>query len=230
MPYNGHQFQKSDTAQVTSISSFYRVYLKRILDILGAITVLCLIWPVLLILFILLRISIGSPVLFRQRRPGLNGEPFIIYKFRTMADSRNFSGKLLTDDQRITHIGRYIRSLSLDELPELFNVLKGDMSFVGPRPLMMQYLERYSPEQARRHEVLPGITGWAQVRGRNSIPWPEKFALDIWYVDHQSFFLDIDILLATVWKVIRREGISEVGYISASEFMGNQNDAPPRSE
>jgi len=208
----------------------YKRHLKRIFDLSAAIVALSLIWPFLLFVYILLWFSIGVPVFFRQERPGLKGQPFTIYKFRTMNDLKDSTGQLLPDKERITCTGLFLRKLSLDELPEIFNVIKGDMSFVGPRPLLMEYLERYSPEQARRHDVLPGITGWAQVQGRNSIPWKEKFLLDVWYVDHQSFFLDVYILLVTVWKVIRCEGIDEEGYISASEFMGNQNDGPQRSE
>jgi len=163
----------------------------------------------------------GSPVPFRQLRPGKNGKPFVLYKFRTMLDKRDGSGDLLTDNARLTRIGRFLRSTSLDELPELFNVLKGDMSLVGPRPLLMQYLDRYTPEQARRHEVKPGLTGWAQVNGRNAITWEDKFRLDVWYVDHQSLWLDLKIIGMTVLKVIRREGISEAGHATAQEFMGS---------
>jgi sugar transferase EpsL len=169
---------------------------------------------------------IGSPVMLPQRRPGFMGKPFAIYKFRTMTEQRDANGVLLPDEQRITNVGRFLRSFSLDELPEIFNVLKGDMSLIGPRPLMMQYLERYTPEQARRHEVMPGITGWVQINGRNNLSWEEKFSLDVWYVDHQSFVLDLRILVITVWKVLRREGISQEGYVAAEEFMGsNRKDS-----
>jgi sugar transferase EpsL len=159
--------------------------------------------------------------MLQQRRPGFMGKPFTICKFRTMTEQRDTNGCLLPDEQRITKVGKFLRGLSLDELPEIFNVLKGDMSLIGPRPLMMQYLERYTPEQARRHEVMPGITGWVQVNGRNNLSWEEKFALDVWYVDHQSFKLDISILFKTIWIVLRREGISQEGYVAAEEFMGS---------
>jgi sugar transferase EpsL len=199
----------------------YRRHLKRIFDLSAAILVLLLIWPFLLLIFLVLRMMIGSPVMLRQRRPGFMGKPFAICKFRTMTEQRDTHDCLLPDEQRITKVGRILRSFSLDELPEIFNVLKGDMSLIGPRPLMMQYLERYTPEQARRHEVMPGITGWVQINGRNNLSWEEKFELDVWYVDHQSFMLDLCILVMTVWKVLRREGISQEGYVAASEFMGS---------
>jgi len=163
----------------------------------------------------------GRPVLFKQMRPGLNGKPFYMYKFRTMTYERDEQGTLLSDELRLTGLGRFLRSTSLDELPELFNILKGDMSLVGPRPLLMQYLDRYTPEQARRHEVKPGITGWAQVNGRNAISWEEKFALDVWYVDNCSLWLDMKILLMTLVKVFKREGISAAGEATMPEFMGS---------
>jgi len=163
---------------------------------------------------------VGSPILFRQTRPGLNGNPFTLYKFRTMTDERDVDGNLLSDSERLTKIGRFLRSTSLDELPELFNVVKGDMSLVGPRPLLMQYLERYTPEQARRHEVKPGITGWAQINGRNAITWEEKFKLDVWYVDNQSLLLDLKILFLTIVSVLKREGINQLGHVTSEEFMG----------
>ena len=200
--------------------SIYQRYVKRALDFSAALLLLILIWPFLLVIYVILRIKIGSPVMLRQKRPGFMGKLFTIYKFRTMTDERDENGSLLPDEQRITNIGRILRSYSLDELPEMFNVLKGDISLIGPRPLMVQYLERYTPEQARRHEVMPGITGWAQVNGRNSLTWEEKFSLDVWYVDHQSFALDIRILLMTCWKLLIREGISSEGFVSAPEFMG----------
>ena len=162
----------------------------------------------------------GSPVLFKQQRPGLHGKPFMMSKFRTMTDARDGDGNLLPDADRLTRLGRFLRSTSLDELPELFNVLKGDMSLVGPRPLLMRYLDRYTPEQARRHEVRPGITGWAQINGRNALSWEDKFTLDVWYVDHCSLLLDMRIILQTIWKVLRREGISQEGEATMSEFMG----------
>src|SRR3990172_8857332 len=163
----------------------------------------------------------GEPVFFGQVRPGCKGRPFTLYKFRTMNDRRDEKGELLPDADRLTSFGRFLRASSIDELPELFNVLKGDMSLVGPRPLNIQYLDRYTPEQARRHEVMPGITGWVQVNGRNTLTWQEKFALDVWYVDQQSFMLDLRILFMTIWTVLRREGISQEGYVAAEEFMGS---------
>lgn len=195
--------------------------MKRLFDIVISSLLLILLSPVLLVLSILVRITLGSPVLFRQVRPGLHGRPFTMYKFRTMTDERDDQGRLLPDEQRLTRLGRFLRSTSLDELPELFNVLKGDMSLVGPRPLLMEYLPLYTAEQARRHEVRPGITGWAQVNGRNAISWEEKFKLDVWYVDNWSFWLDIRILLMTLWKVIIREGISQDGHATTEYFKGS---------
>jgi lipopolysaccharide/colanic/teichoic acid biosynthesis glycosyltransferase len=174
----------------------------------------------MLLVAILVRMVHGAPVLFRQMRPGYHGKPFYIYKFRTMSDARDGRGSLLPDAQRLTRLGRFLRSTSLDELPELFNVLRGEMSLVGPRPLLMQYLDRYTPEQARRHDVLPGITGWAQVNGRNALTWEDKFRLDVWYVDHWSPGLDLRIILITLGKVLKREGISQPGHATAEEFMG----------
>jgi lipopolysaccharide/colanic/teichoic acid biosynthesis glycosyltransferase len=195
--------------------------IKRIMDVsltsIGSIIIL----PFILLIAACIRIFIGSPVLFRQLRPGLGGKPFKIYKFRSMIDARGADGKLLPDVQRLTTLGRFLRNTSLDELPELINVLKGEMSLVGPRPLLMQYLERYSPEQSRRQEVLPGMTGWAQINGRNALTWQDKFKLDVWYVDHWSLGLDVRILFLTFWKVIKREGISQPGHATAEEFMGN---------
>jgi len=164
----------------------------------------------------------GSPVLFRQVRPGLHRKPFVMYKFRTMRDLRDTEGRLLPDEMRLTRVGHILRATSLDELPELFNVLKGEMSLVGPRPLLMEYLELYTPEQARRHEVKPGITGWAQVNGRNAITWEEKFKLDVWYVDNWSLGLDLKILALTLIKVLKREGISADGHATMPEFRGSQ--------
>jgi sugar transferase EpsL len=208
----------------------YKQYLKKIFDFSAALLALFFVWPILLLIYLLLRFSIGTPVLFRQIRPGLYGVPFTIYKFRTMADKRDSSGRLLPDDDRITCVGQLLRSLSLDELPGLFNVLKGDMSLVGPRPLIMRYLERYTPEQARRNDVVPGITGWAQINGRNDLDWEEKFKLDVWYVDHYSFTLDVYIIAKTFWKVFRREGISQDGHFSSPEFMGTpiKTEPPPK--
>jgi sugar transferase EpsL len=194
---------------------------KRIFDLITASTCLVIFTPVMAIVAVLVRIVHGKPVLFRQNRPGYQSSLFTVYKFRTMNNARDKQGNLLLDEQRLTRLGRFLRSSSLDELPELFNVLRGEMSLVGPRPLFKHYLERYSPEQARRHEVLPGITGWAQVNGRNALDWEEKFRLDVWYVDNLSFGLDLKILLLTLWKVIKREGISQPGHATAEEFMGS---------
>lgn len=166
-------------------------------------------------------IILGSPVFFRQHRPGLYGQPLSLLKFRTMTNKRGPDGELLTDEERLTRFGRFLRAASLDELPTLINVIKGDMSLVGPRPLLMQYLDRYTPEQARRHEVKPGITGWAQVNGRNALTWEEKFKLDVWYVDNWSFWLDLKIILMTIWKILKREGISQPGQATMEEFMGS---------
>jgi lipopolysaccharide/colanic/teichoic acid biosynthesis glycosyltransferase len=196
---------------------------KRLFDLALTLPLLALLSPLLLLLALLVRLVHGSPVLFRQQRPGYLGKPFYIYKFRTMTDRREASGSLLPDAQRLTRLGRFLRASSLDELPELFNVLRGEMSLVGPRPLLMQYLPRYSPEQARRHHVLPGITGWAQINGRNAITWQDKFRLDVWYVDNWSLRLDVKILWLTLAKVIRREGISQPGHATAEEFMGNDS-------
>ncbi|HOW67347.1 MAG TPA: sugar transferase [Candidatus Paceibacterota bacterium] len=197
--------------------------MKRIFD--GAVVLLALpIWlPLLAVLALIVRIKLGSPVFFRQKRPGKKGVVFELLKLRTMTNARDAAGRLLSDDQRLTAFGRWLRSTSLDELPELWNVLKGDMSLVGPRPLLIQYLDRYTPEQARRHDVAPGITGWAQIHGRNAISWDDKFKLDVWYVDHWSLGLDIQILIRTLVKVIRREGISAAGEATMPEFMGNPN-------
>jgi sugar transferase EpsL len=196
---------------------------KRALDLVITIPGIIVFSPFLLIISVLVLVNFGTPILFRQKRPGYRSKPFYVYKFRTMTDARDAQSNLLPDSQRITRLGRFLRSTSLDELPEMFNVLKGEMSWVGPRPLLMQYLERYSPEQARRHDVLPGITGWAQINGRNSLTWEEKFNLDVWYVDHQSFGLDIKILLISILKVLRREGINQPGQATAEEFMGNHD-------
>ena len=191
---------------------------KRILDLTITIPALILLSPLMGLIAGLVYFKFGPPVLFRQQRPGLHGKPFILYKFRTMTDDRDAQGNLLPDDQRFTGLGRLLRSISLDELPELFNILRGDMSLSGPRPLLMQYLDRYTSDQARRHEVKPGITGWAQVNGRNALTWEEKFKLDVWYVDHQSFWLDLRIILLTLWKILKREGISQPGHATMEEF------------
>lgn len=194
---------------------------KRFFDLFLTGCALPIVLPVLSIVALLVRWRLGSPVLFRQVRPGLYGLPFAILKFRTMTDARGPDGNLLPDEARLTPFGKFLRSSSLDELPELLNVLRGEMSLVGPRPLLMEYLEHYSPEQARRHEALPGITGWAQVNGRNAISWEEKFRLDVWYVDHQSAWVDFKILWMTVRKVLRREGISASGHATSPYFVGH---------
>jgi len=196
------------------------VSLKRAFDLVVSLLALILLSPLLGLLALLVRLRLGAPVLFRQLRPGLHGQPFTLYKFRTMTDARDAQGALLPDAERLTPLGRFLRSTSLDELPELFNVLKGEMSLVGPRPLLMEYLPRYTPEQLRRHEVRPGITGWAQVNGRNALSWEEKFALDVWYVEHHSFWLDLKILWLTLVKTLRREGIAAEGHATMPKFMG----------
>jgi len=198
--------------------------LKRTFDFTVALTALIVISPVVLLLAILVRMFLGAPVLFSQIRPGLHGQPFTVYKFRSMTDEKDVSGKLLPDDVRLTRFGLFLRRSSLDELPQLFNVLKGDISLVGPRPLLMEYLPLYSPEQARRHLVRPGITGWAQVNGRNAISWERKFELDVWYVNHQSFLLDMKVLFLTVKKVLVKEGISAQGMETMPRFMGSAKE------
>ena len=197
--------------------------MKRLLDFIAALLGLIALALPLLLLMALIRRRLGSPVFFRQTRPGLHGQPFEMVKFRTMTDTRGPDGALLPDAVRLTPFGRFLRSTSLDELPELWNVLKGDMSLVGPRPLLMEYLPLYSPQQARRHEVRPGITGWAQVNGRNALGWDEKFKLDVWYVDHRSLWLDIKILWLTVKKVLVREGISAAGEATMPRFTGGKS-------
>jgi sugar transferase EpsL len=193
---------------------------KRLLDVAGAILGLAICALPMLLIALAIRMRLGSPVIYRQQRPGLHGQPFTLLKFRTMTDARDADGHLLPDAERLTRLGRFLRRTSLDELPELINVLRGEMSLVGPRPLLMQYLERYTPQQARRHEVRPGLTGWAQINGRNAISWEQKFALDVWYVDHQSLWLDVKILFWTVGRVLRREGINQAGQATINEFMG----------
>lgn len=197
-------------------------YLKRTADIVLTLSALLISAPFLSLVALSIRIFMGKPVFFAQQRPGLNGKPFPLYKFRTMNVAHEDEGRLLRDADRLMPLGRLLRFTSLDELPELFNILKGDMSLVGPRPLLMQYLDRYTPEQARRHEVKPGLTGWAQVNGRNAISWEEKFELDVWYVDNQSIALDLKILLLTVLKVLRCEGISAAGEATMPEFIGTK--------
>lgn len=198
--------------------------MKRLFDFFVALFALLILLPVIIVLAVLIKFNLGTPVLFTQERPGLNGNVFKMMKFRTMLDGKDKQGNLLPDAERMTQFGTFLRSTSLDELPGLFNVLKGDMSLVGPRPLLVQYLPLYSNEQARRHNVRPGITGWAQVNGRNAISWEQKFKLDVWYVDNQSFLLDIKILLLTVKKVFVREGISADGHVTIEPFKGSNND------
>ena len=200
--------------------SFYARTGKRLLDLVVAALALPLLLCVMGVVAILVRLRLGPPVLFRHQRPGLLGRPFILYKFRTMVEAEPGSGKAQADAERLTSFGRFLRSTSLDELPQVFNVLRGDMSLVGPRPLLMQYLPLYTPEQARRHEVRPGITGWAQVHGRNAVSWEEKFALDVWYVDHMSMGVDLKILARTLWKTLKREGISQSGQATVEYFAG----------
>lgn len=196
--------------------------LKRCFDISISLLLLAVFSPMILTLVFLIRVNMGSPVLFKQKRPGLNGKPFNILKFRTMNSATDSEGRLLPDELRLTRLGKFLRATSLDELPELLNVINGKMSLVGPRPLRMHYMERYTPKQARRHEVRPGITGWAQVNGRNAISWEERFLLDEWYVDNNTFFLDVKILWLTLIKVIKREGISAEGFATMPEFMGTK--------
>lgn len=203
------------------MQSIYCNYAKRLLDLVLTVLMLVVLLPLLLLLALNVKLKLGTPVLFRQQRPGLHGKPFILCKFRTMLDKRDAKCNLLPDADRLTQFGRFLRGTSLDELPELFNVLKGDISLVGPRPLLMHYLPRYNPQQARRHEVKPGLTGWAQVNGRNTATWDQKFALDVWYVDHLSFWLDIKIMLLTIWTIISRQGVSQPGHATMPEFVGN---------
>jgi sugar transferase EpsL len=196
----------------------YRRHGKRLLDILITIPALIIFAPVLGLTALLVYFKLGSPVIFRQRRPGQHGTPFLMYKFRTMTDARDASGNLLPDAERLTPFGKWLRDTSLDELPELLNVLRGEMSLVGPRPFLLHYLEFYSAEQLRRLEALPGITGWPQVNGRNTLTWEQKFVLDLWYIDHLSLWLDLKILFMTIGKVLSREGISEPGQATVREF------------
>jgi len=196
--------------------------IKRAIDILVSLVALVLLSPLLLAIALALKLTSKGPIFFRQQRPGLYGKPFMLVKFRSMVDAYDEQGKPLPPEQRVTRLGRLLRATSLDELPELWNVLKGEMSLVGPRPLLMRYLDRYTPEQARRHEVKPGLTGWAQVHGRNAVGWEERFALDIYYVDHWSLGMDLQILLRTLITVIKREGIDQPGRVAMSEFMGTQ--------
>jgi len=197
---------------------------KRALDLVLVIPALIILLPVLGIIAFLVHVKLGNPILFIQTRPGLHGKPFRLYKFRTMTGARDEQGRFLPDENRLTPFGHFLRASSLDELPEFWNVLKGDMSLVGPRPLLMEYLDHYTPDQARRHEVRPGITGWAQVNGRNAISWEDKFSLDIWYINNLSFKLDLNIMLLTVYKIARRDGISEYGHATMSKFTGTKNN------
>ena len=198
--------------------------MKRAMDLVGALAALVLLSPIVVVLCILVRSKLGFPIFFRQVRPGIEGRPFKMVKFRTMTDGGGPDGALLPDDQRLTALGAWLRSTSLDELPELFNVLKGDMSLVGPRPLLMDYLSLYNDRQARRHEVRPGITGWAQINGRNALSWEEKFELDVWYVDNRSLWLDIKILFKTVMQVLKRDGISHGEEATMPRFKGSNRD------
>lgn len=204
-------------------SSLYRKRGKRLLDLALTMAAVPVVAPLMVAAAVLVRIRLGSPVLFIQRRPGLHDGPFDLLKFRTLSEARNAEGQMLPDGDRLTAVGRMIRSASLDELPSLWNVLRGDMSLVGPRPLLMEYLPLYSPEQARRHEVLPGITGWAQVNGRNALSWEERFKLDVWYVDHVSLALDLRILFRTVGEVLTRRGVSAPSHATMPRFTGKES-------
>jgi sugar transferase EpsL len=195
---------------------------KRLFDLTFALIALVILSPIILAVGILVSVFLGRPILFKQQRPGYKGRPFFIYKFRSMTNRLTRDGSLLPDAERLTRFGRLLRSLSLDELPELFNIVLGEMSFVGPRPLLMEYLPLYSAEQARRHDVVPGLTGWAQINGRNALDWPARFKMDIWYVDHWSFWLDIKIIFLTVWKVLLREGVNQDGQSTVEYFKGER--------
>ena len=199
---------------------FYLIF-KQIVDWILAFLLLVLIFPLLALIAIAVAIDVGCPILFVQWRGGYRGQLFQILKFRTMREARGANGSLLSDEARLTPFGNFLRKSSLDELPELINILRGEMSFVGPRPFIAEYLELYNREQSRRHELIPGITGWAQINGRNNITWQEKFNLDIWYVDNWSLWLDLKIIFLTVWKVLQREGISQQGHATIEDFMGN---------
>lgn len=195
---------------------------KRLFDFIASFILLIGVSPIFIVAALMVRTMIGSPVLFKQHRPGLHGKPFVMYKFRTMTNECDAEGCLLPDEARLTKLGKFLRHYSLDELPQLFNVIKGDLSLVGPRPLLMEYIPLYNYEQARRHEVKPGITGWAQVNGRNALSWDERFKLDVWYVDNRSFLLDMKILWLTLIKVARRDGISHEGHATMEKFTGNR--------
>ena len=200
----------------------YKHFFKRFLDIVYSLGFILCFWWLYIIVAILVKKKLGSPVLFKQQRPGLNGKVFTMYKFRSMTDAKDRDGKLLSDEERLLRFGQLLRATSLDEIPEFFNILKGDMSLVGPRPLLVQYLERYNERQARRHEVRPGITGWAQVNGRNAISWEQKFEYDVEYVEKCSFLLDIKIVFMTIKKIFIREGISQEGNVTMEEFRGSK--------
>jgi sugar transferase EpsL len=203
-----------------------KLVIKRAIDILLSVSALLLLWALMAAITIAIRWFDGRPVLFRQTRLGYKGRPFTLLKFRTMSDRRDAQGQPQSDRERLKPLGRLLRELSLDELPQLWNVLRGEMSLVGPRPLLIQYLERYSAEEMRRHEVKPGITGWAQVNGRNATTWPERFVLDLWYVEHWSLWLDARILLQTFWQTLKRSGISQPGHVTMPEFSGNEHSKP----
>ena len=214
----------------TKSFSKYSRLLKAVLDRLVAAIALAVFSPVMLMVAIAIYIRMGGPIFFSQPRPGKNGRVFNFYKFRTMTSDCDADGNLLPDEQRLIPLGQFLRKTSLDELPQLWNVIKGDMSFVGPRPLLVRYLDRYTPEQARRHEVMPGITGWAQVNGRNAISWDAKFKLDVWYLDNWSLWLDLKILFLTVLKVLKRDGINQEGYATAPEFTDVLDDSKTNSD
>lgn len=200
----------------------YKHFFKRFLDVIYSLGFILCFWWLYIIVAILIKKKLGSPVLFKQQRPGLNGKVFTMYKFRSMTDAKDKDGKLLSDEERLARFGQLLRATSLDEIPEFFNILKGDMSLVGPRPLLVQYLERYNERQARRHEVKPGITGWAQVNGRNAISWEQKFEYDVEYVEKCSFLLDIEIIFMTIKKIFIKEGISQEGNVTMEEFRGSK--------
>lgn len=202
--------------------SIYEKYIKRAIDVALSFLAIIVLSPVMFIVAILVRIKLGTPVIFKQERPGLHGNIFTLYKFRTMTDAKDQNGRLFPDEDRMTDFGRRLRSASLDELPELFNILKGDMAFVGPRPLLVKYLSRYSQRQKRRHEVMPGLTGYAQINGRNSLSWEERFEMDIWYVDHINFILDVKILFKTVSIVLKKDGINSETSATMEEFKGER--------
>lgn len=219
------QVTKSTVTKDVVRVGFYRQYVKRPLDFILALCGLIILSPLMLVIALLVRLKLGSPVIFKQKRPGLNERIFTLYKFRTMTNERNENGELLPDEKRLTNFGKLLRSTSLDELPELFNILKGDMSFIGPRPLLVQYLPLYNEHQRRRHEVRPGLSGLAQVNGRNAIDWEEKFRLDVRYVDSVTFLGDLKLILKTIWKVVKREGITSNGVVTIEPFKGNGGES-----